>query len=146
MKSIQKITRVKLKINENNNIIVFGLVSSEPDYKLSLTLNKKFQISLKNTAPVKFADDKGFEFSFSRFSDSSSSSDTFFNLISNRSGKQFLLKKLKNIDYLFQVHDSDNKNNINHLTTLLREIDTVTAVFNIDINTIKDKNLQYLTL
>ena len=31
------------------------------------------------------------------------------------------------------------------LTSNLREIDSVTAVFNIDINTIKDKNLHYLT-
>ena len=144
MKSIQKVTRVKLKINQNNDLILFGLVSAEPDYKLSLTLNKKFRISLKNISPVKITDDNGSELVFSRFSDTRGSSDIIFTLISNRSGKHFLLKKLKNIDYIFQVQDPDNENNISRITASLREIDTVTAVFNIDMNTIKDKNLQYL--
>jgi hypothetical protein len=120
-------------------------VSAEPDYKLSLTLNKKFRISLKNISPVKINNDIGSELTFSRFSDSSSSPDRIFNLISNRSGKNFLLKKLKNVDYIFQVQNPDNEININQITASLREIDTVTAVFNIDMNTIKDKNLRYLT-
>ncbi|MCX6326461.1 MAG: IPExxxVDY family protein [Bacteroidia bacterium] len=145
MKCLQKITRVKLNIKQNNNLILFGLVSAEPDYKLSLTLNKEFGISLRNISAVKLIDDNGYDLSFSRFSDSSGSPDVIFNLISNRSGKHFLLKKLKNVDYIFQVQDSDNENNINRLTASLKKISAVTAVFNIDINTLKDKNLQHLT-
>jgi len=145
MMSLQKVTRVQLKINHNNEFILLGIVSAEPDYKLSLTLNKKFRISLKNISPVKINNDIGSELTFSRFSDSSSSPDRIFNLISNRSGKNFLLKKLKNVDYIFQVQNPDNEININQITASLREIDTVTAVFNIDMNTIKDKNLRYLT-
>ena len=145
MKSVQKVTRVQLKINQKDEFILLGIVSAEPDYKLSLTLNKKFRISLKNISPVKINNDIGSELAFSRFSDSSGSPDRIFNLISNRSGKNFLLKKLQNVDYIFQVQDPDNENNISQLTASLREIDTVTAVFNIDMNTIKDKNLRYLT-
>jgi hypothetical protein len=144
MKSIQKVTRVKLKIDQKDDIILFGLVSAEPDYKLSLTLNKKFRISLRNILPVRITDDKGSELTFSRFSDTRSSPDIVFNLISNRSGKNFLIKKLKNVDYIFQVQDPGNENNINKLSSGLREIESVNAVFNIDINTFKDKNLQYL--
>ena len=145
MKSVQKVTRVQLKISQNDEFILLGIVSAEPDYKLSLTLNKKFRISLKNISPVKINNDIGSELTFSRFSDSSSSPDRIFNLISNRSGKNFLLKKLKNVDYIFQVQNPDNEININQITASLREIGTVTAVFNIDMNTIKDKNLRYLT-
>ncbi|MCX6255581.1 MAG: IPExxxVDY family protein [Bacteroidia bacterium] len=145
MKSIQKVTRVKLKINQNNDSILLGLVSAEPDYKLSLTLNKQFRISLKNILPVKLIDNDGSELVFSRFSDTSGSPDIIFSLIANRFGKHFLLRKLINIDYIFQIQDSDNGNNINHITAKLRETNTITAVFNIDMKTIKDKNLQYLT-
>ena len=144
MKNIRKVTRVKLHINEINDFIVLGLVSTEPDYKLSLTLNKKFRISLKNIAPVKLTEDNGPELVFSRFSDTSGSPEKNFNLISNRSGKHFLIKKLRNVDYIFYVQDSDNENNISHITSSLREISTITAVFNIDSNSIKDKNLQYV--
>ncbi len=145
MKSIQRITRVQLKINQKDEFILLGIVSAEPDYKLSLSINKKFRISLKNILPLKITDDTGSELAFSRFSDSSKSPDVVFNLFSNRSGKSFLLKKLKNVDYIFQVQDAENENNTDQITASLREIESVNAVFNIDINTFKDKNLQYLT-
>jgi hypothetical protein len=145
MKSYQKVTRVKLNIEQNNDYLLLGLVSSEPDYKLSLSLNKKFRISLKNISPLKLKEDAKSEFTFSRFSNNDNPTDFIFNLISNRSGKNFLLNKLKNIDYLLQIQNSENTVSLNDITTSLREIETVTAVFNIDLNTIKDKNLHYLT-
>lgn len=145
MKSTQKVTRVKLNIEQNNEYILLGLVSATPDYKLCLSLNKKFGISLKNISPIKLEDVKDSECSFSRFSNQEGQSDLVFNLISNRSGKNYLLNKLKNIDYLLQVSDSEKEVNLKNLTSELREIDSVTAVFNISLDTIKDKNLHYLT-
>ena len=145
MKSTQKVTRLKLNVEQNNDYILLGIVSSEPDYKLSLSLNKKFRISLKNILPLKLPGDNKSELSFSRFSNNEDPSDLKFNLISNRSCKNFLLNKLKNIDYLLQIQTSENDVNFNFINLNLREIDTVTAIFNIDINTIKDKNLHYLT-
>jgi hypothetical protein len=145
MKSAQKVTRVKLNIEQNNDFVLLGLVSAEPDYKLSLSLNKKFGISLKNIPPLKLTAGTKSELAFSRFSNNNDNSDLIFSLISNRTGKNFLLNKLKNIDYLLQIQISENEIDLNNITSSLREIDTVTAVFNIDINTIKDKNLHYLT-
>jgi len=144
MKNTQKITRVQLKISHDEEVVMVGLVSSEPDYKLSLILNKKFRISLKNISPITISDADGNELIFSRFSDANGTPDVIFNLISNRSGKNFLLKKLKNIDYIFQVPGPDRENNIDLLTSTLKEIDSITAVFHINTNTIKDKNLHYL--
>jgi hypothetical protein len=145
MKSTQKVTRVKLNIEQNNDYILLGLVSSEPDYKLSLSLNKKFRIFLKNIAPLKITDDTKSELAFSRFSNNDDSTDLTFSLISNRSGKSFLLNKLKNIDYLLQINIPEKEIDTNQITSSLREIDTINAVFNINIITIKDKNLHYLT-
>lgn len=145
MKSIQKVTRLKLNIEQNNDYILLGLVSAEPDYKLSLSLNRKFRISLKSISPVHLTENAESEFIFSRFSNYDDRADLKINLISNRTGKDYLLKKLKNIDYLLQIQSSENDPNLNDITSSLREIDSVTAVFNIDINTIKDKNLHYLT-
>jgi hypothetical protein len=142
----QKTKRVQLIINQVNNYLLLGIVSAEPDYKLSLSLNNKFSIFLKNTTPVEVSDANQSMLVFSRFSDTSGSPDLLYNLISNRSGKQFLFKKLKNIDYIFQIQDSESEINISKITESLREIETVNAVFNIDIDTLKDKNLRYLTL
>jgi hypothetical protein len=144
MKIIRKITRVKLEVNQINDFILLGLVSTEPDYKLSLALNKKFKISLKNTSPIKITDNNRSELVFSKFSFIDGSNEKIFNLISNRSGKQFLIKKLKNIDYIFHIQNSDYENNISQITSDLREITSVTAVFNIDTDSVKDKNLHLI--
>ena len=145
MKSTQKVTRVKLNIEQNNDYILLGLVTAEPDYKLSLALNKKFRVSLKNISSLRIEGGNESESTFSRFSNHEGKSDLIFNLISNRSGKNYLLNKLKNIDYLLQISDSENEVNLENLTSELRDIDNVTAVFNINLDTIKDKNLHYLT-
>jgi hypothetical protein len=144
MKSSQKVTRVQLKVSQSDDILLVGLVSADPDYKLSLSLNKKFGISLKSIVPIKLTDEKGSEQLFSRFSDSGGSHEITYSLISNRSGKSFLLKKLKNVDFILQLHNPENEFNIARLNSSLREIESVNAVFNININTLRDKNLQYL--
>jgi hypothetical protein len=144
MKKTRKVTRVKLHIDQINDYILFGLVSAEPDYKLSLSLNKKFGISLKNISPLHIPGANGTELLFSRFSDLSESPDRVFNLISNRSGKNFLVKKLKNIDYIFHVHNPDNELIDSEITASLREIASINAVFNIDTDSVKDKNLTFV--
>jgi hypothetical protein len=145
MKGSQKVTRVKLNLGQNNYYILLGLVSAEPDYKLSLMLNKKFGILLKNIPSFSLTESNKTEAIFSRYSNNADNEDLIIELISNRSGKYYLLNKLKNIDYLLQIQDSEKEADVNIITSRLREIDTITAVFIIDINTIKDKNLHYLT-
>ena len=143
MKKIQKVTRLKLHPDQNHEYVLLGLVSSEPDYKLSLSLNKKFGITLKNIPPLKIP---GIELVFSRFSNANNARNNIFNLISNRAEKTYLLNKLKNIDYLLQIMVSEPLSDLDNITTSLRDIEAVTAVFNINIKTLKDKNLLYLNL
>ena len=144
MKSSQKVTKLKLNIEQDNDYLLLGLVSAEPDYKLSLSLNKKIGISLKNIAPLVLPGDNNSEQTFSRFSNCDDPSDLTFSLISNRTGKNFLLNKLRNVDYLLLIQNSERNTDLNKLTLSLSEIKTVTAIFNIDLNTIKEKNLYYL--
>jgi hypothetical protein len=145
MKSIQKVKRVQLKVDHKEDLVLLGLVSSEPDYKLSLSINRKTGIFLRNLAPLTISGDNGSELTFSRFSDSSRSSGMTFNLFSNRSGKSFLLNKLKNIDYILLIHEPENKAAVESVILCLKELDTINAVFNIEVDNFKDKNLQFLT-
>lgn len=142
MKKTQKVTRLKLSIDQNSNYLLYGLVSAEPDYKLSLALNKKFRISLRNIQSINPDGDDGV---FSKYSDVGDPDKIAFNLISNRSGKKHLLNKLKNIDYLLQIILSDNEDiGPDDILSDLRQIENITAVFNIEVGKIKDKNLHYL--
>jgi len=146
MKRPNKITRVQLNISDEDEFIILGIVSTDPDYKLSLTLNKKLRLSLKTISPVVFTDESGAELIFSRFSDSAGVPDVIINLVSNRSGKKFLLRKLKNIDFILQLYDPGKSYNLENLILLLREIESVTGVFHLDLKSLKDKNLKYLSL
>jgi len=146
MKGRQKVTRIQLDDHTDDEFVIFGLVSTEADYKLSQLLNKKLKITLRNVNTIDLKEVGRMKLSFSRYSDTSSSPEITFNLISNRSDKDYLLKKLKKIDYFFRINSFANRFNIEQLTSTLREIDRITAVFRLDPLEIKDKNLVYLTL
>ena len=146
MKGRPKITRIHLEGNIDEEYTILGIVSTEADYKLSQSLNKKLRIALKNINPLEVTGVTGSIINFSRFSDTSGHPEVTYNLISNKSDKDYILKKLKNIDYFLQVHSIDNKYDIEQLTSTLREIERITAVFRLDPREINDKNLLYLDL
>jgi hypothetical protein len=144
MKRIQKITRVQLNIDHDEKFFLLAIVSAEPDYKLSLSINSKLGISLKNISPLKIAGDNGSEILFSRFSYITGSPEIIFTLVSNRSGKHFLLKKLKNVDYVFKIYQPEYENKIDRIIASLREVESVNAVFNVEADILKDKMLKLL--
>jgi hypothetical protein len=145
MRGRPKITKIHLEDQTNEEYTFLGIVSAEADYKLSQLLNKKLRIALKNNKPIEVMEVNGSQISYSKYSDTSGSPEIAYNLISNRSDKEYLIKKLKNIDYLFQIHSYDKKYDIDMLTRNLREIENITAVFRLDPRELKDKNLLYLT-
>lgn len=143
MKNGKKITRLRLEDNHTDDYVFMGLVSAEPDYKLSLFLNKRFRTSLKHATPVKSRDHRQ-GCVFSRFSTSTDHSAPSFSLIANRCEKEYLLKKLKNVDFIFVSHDPEKEIDAEKLSADLRSTESVTAVFRIDPGALKDKNIQYL--
>jgi len=145
MKQPQKVTKIRLKTSQNEGLILFGIVSREADYKLSLALNQRIGISLKQDESITISDDFGNTHFFSRFTTSATPSDEIaYTLTSNRSGSFFLLKKLKNIDYLFHIHNLDNIDLELKISAILRETENIDAVFPIDMKTFNDKNISYL--
>jgi hypothetical protein len=144
MKNRPRITRVQLNIGQNEDFSLIGIVSSEPDYRLSLSLNKKLGLSLKNSRPVILHEPKNNELHFSRFSDHTGTQGFAVNLISNRSGNSLLIRKLKNIDYIFQVFSYGKEFSTEDMTLSLRTIETITAVFILEKGELSHKNLQYL--
>ncbi|NSW95179.1 MAG: IPExxxVDY family protein [Bacteroidales bacterium] len=144
MRGSQKVTRIRLPDDEQEEKFIFGLVSPEPDYKLSLLINRKLGISLKTTSAVEAEDEKGRTISFSRFSDTSGAPDQVFSLISNKSGSSFFLKKLKNVDFIFHYTDTFSTHDPSRISEMLKELDCVTAVFRLDAEQLKEKNLKYL--
>jgi hypothetical protein len=145
MASRSKITRVTLTDKTEADLVLIGLVSSEADYKVSQLINKKLSISLRHQRTIDIEINAGEKDSFSRYAFSSGSPEVTYYLISNRSEKNVIFKKLKKIDYLFLIQDHYNVCNIDLIATRLREIEKITALFQLDLKEIKDKNLAYIT-
>lgn len=145
MKSQQRVTKLQLKYNLEGEYILLGIVSSDPHYKLSLSINNKLNISLRSDKPVDIPDKNNNPVTFSKFSDNKMAPDRTYQLISNRHDKEYLLKKFHKIDYLFMVSSSDDIYDTDGITVKLREIDSITAVFVLEPVNITERNLQYLT-
>ena len=145
MKSQQKVTRVQLNFGLDEDYFLIGIVTTDPDYKLSLSINKKLNLSLQHNDQVETAGKNGRKISFSRFSDLKMAPERTFSLISNKNNKEYFLKKFHKIDYIMQIYSSDSEYNIEETANRLREIDTITAVFILEPVNISERNLQYLT-
>ncbi|MDX9727070.1 MAG: IPExxxVDY family protein [Bacteroidales bacterium] len=144
MKNPRKITRIHLPVNKQDIPALIGISTSDPDYKLTLRLNKKLNISLRNTEPLRCQDNTDNDLFFSRFSYYSETNNLTIQLISNRYEQNYLLRKLVNIDFLILIHDPSGNSDNEKLLTSIRELESVTGAFLIDLNQVKDRNLKYL--
>lgn len=128
MKSSQKVTKVHLNLDPDQGNSFLGIVSSDPDYKLSLQINRKLNINLRNDKPVITPGKDGYKSTFSRFSDLKTRPDKTLHLVSNKHESDYLVKKMKKLDYLLQI-SSPEEENIEEIAARLREITSITAVF-----------------
>jgi hypothetical protein len=138
MTKSRKVTRVRLEDVKEGSLTILGIVSSEPDYKLSLLINRMTGLSLRNSPPVCLTVDKE-EIQFSRFLSSGEHSATTHSLIRNRSETGLLFKQLRNIDYIFVISDPENEADEGLITSQLRNTESVTGVFNVKAELIKDR-------
>jgi hypothetical protein len=141
-----KITRMRLDISEQSGPVVLGIACPDADYKLSLRLNQKLKISLRNSSPVEIEEAGGGKTIFSKFSHIDPAGHIAFYLISNRTGTNYLLRSMKNIDFIVLVYDQGGSINAGRLAARLREVENITGVFNLDDKTLKNKDLKLLRM
>jgi hypothetical protein len=139
----RKVTRVRLEDAKEGRLTILGIVSAEPDYKLSLLINRMTGLSLRNSTPVSLTADEE-EIHFSRFSFTGEDSGTTYSLIRNRSDAGLLFKQLRNIDYIFAVSDPESEADTETIAAQLRSTESVTGVFNITTELAKDKNFSLI--
>lgn len=142
MSSEKKITRHTIDHNEPPPFFFLGVVSSEPDYRLSVMINRHLGTDLHRCSEeitVRTAAGTGV---FPRFA----SEERRFTLVSNRNAGNVLLRKLKNIDYLIVPCGQHERKEAEELGASLRMIQEITAVFIFDSRETADKNLSLLAL
>jgi hypothetical protein len=137
-----KITKHIIKTEDTPAFLLMGIVSTEPDYRLSVMLNRHLGIDLRKK-PEEITEISGEKtHSYSVFT----TAPLTFSLISNRSMGGTLLRKLRNIDFLLQIHGTPDRKQAEKLAASLRGIPEVTAVFLFDSRDLGDKNIALLVL
>ena len=139
-------TKFKLDYIDDNEDVFYGIVANTLDYKLALAINNKLNISLRCSTPIIPSDVDNPDIFFTKFSYKIQNSDTVIDLVSNRIANNYLLKKLKNIDFLFIIHFPENSDLIEYCLAGIKEIPDVISVFQVDISKQKDKRLKLLDL
>jgi hypothetical protein len=134
-----KITRINIENDHEGNFSFLGIVTSEPDYRLSLLINKKLGISLKHSVEEIRLENKNVSLSFSKFE----TSDREFILVSNKSDTGILIQKLNKVDFLFFA-GRKNKKVLDSIVSSIREISGITALFPLNSDEITDKNIEIL--
>ncbi len=138
----RKITRHTIESAVPQPFFFLGVVSAEPDYRLSVMINRHLGTDLRKCPGDIIIDTSTGTRSFSRFSPENRA----FTLVSNRSGGTVLLQKLKNIDYLLVPAQQDDAKTTEQLAASLRLIPEITAVFMLDSRSTADRNIALLAL
>jgi hypothetical protein len=135
-----KITRHIIPREETREFCFLGIVTSEPDYRLSVMLNKQLGIALHhdlNDLVDGTAEDAPH---FSVFS----TSPLILSLVSNKSNGNFLIRKLKNIDFFLVIYGVHDRKKAETLACDIRNNSNVTAVFVFESSKVSDKNIALL--
>ena len=133
--------KINLIENLDDSYIMLGIVTTNTDYQLAHFINKAIDVNFS----------KYNDFEFNTCGRPSCFYSWYFcrcdelkikaYLIENRHPEKKLISKHKQFDFFMILENSDAFDNINQLTTRLREIRNVTAVLSIKLSDIKNINL-----
>lgn len=147
---------------EEINYVLIAIHTSLEDYRLAYFINQKLQINLSKSENEIQINVKEGETNFSRFFYQNIEKEISWNLIQNKNEviqqkkdniqnlfsnltlevltKVFLLPEYKKVDYFLKIENIEETQNIDKVQTELNKIDTISAVYNVDLNKIKSKN------
>jgi len=142
MSPSKKITRHVIPSGETPAFFFLGIVSAEPDYRISVLLNRNLGSDFRrDPESITAISDKG-KNSFSCFI----STRPPLKLVSNKNEKTMLLRRLGRIDFLLVMSVSPDRKKTDDLADIIRKIPEVTAVFVFDSRETSDRNVSLLAI
>lgn len=129
----------QIKINENPNYEIIGIVSAEKQHRLAWFLNNNLNLKLVQTAEIKTeAKTTGHEIVFPVFECFNPETETLFRLIGNKTDSKTLIAKQKDFDYFLTFSSVIYKTS--ELIYQLRQFNFIIAAYPIDKESISPKN------
>ncbi len=118
---------------------LLGIVCGLPDFRTTHFINQYGGFDFKKYEDFSLSQRKEAAFSWYYFSNEEMRRDYF--LIQNKNGADILLPALRNFDYLLLMYGSIAAQYLGELLPLLRNAPNVTAVFEQDLNKVKNGEL-----
>lgn len=138
----KKITRHIIPAHEIPQFLFLGIVSAEPDYRISVMLNRHLGSGLRKCDHDVTAVTEGGENRFSCFV----SIMPAFSLVSNHGEGSTLIRKLRKIDFFLVISGAPDQKRAESLANTVRKIPEITAVFIFNSQTVNDINTSLLAL
>ncbi len=130
----------KLSTKAEITIILLGISSHENDYRISWALNEHLGFRFTKTENHKVLNQRLKELQeFSTYHYTKNESSNTYRLISNRCDNGFLIEELKNIDFLLIIEEKEISTPIQELIANIKAIPFISAVFSIDLSSLKKK-------
>lgn len=134
----------KLDTGIKPEYILLGISSHEKDYRISWALNKELGMNFQREDDLIIENEKlSVKQSFSKYR-CTGNDDNLYYLLANTGVEGYLAPELKNIDFFILTHDTEYINTAD-LTQQLREVSVISAVFEINLNTLKPATVKILT-
>jgi len=133
-----------IKLSVNREFQLIGIVSDLSSHKLSWLINSNIGLKLSQLDDIIIKNINNVEQqNFSCYGFDSINGITY-NLISNKTNNGILIKKLKNIDFLFQIEPKVPKIKKNKLVEQLKKIDSIISILEIDIKKLSSNAFKLL--
>ncbi len=118
---------------------LLGIVCGLPDFRATHFINQYGGFDFKKYEVFSLSQEKETAFSWYYSSNEEMRRDYF--LIQNKDGADILLPALRNFDYLLLMYGNITAQYLGELLPLLRNVPNVTAVFEQDLNKVKNGEL-----
>lgn len=129
-----------LDIDYPDDFLLFGIVSSEKNYRLAWLLNTLTEHDFERKDDIDYFVNHEPAAAFARFDYYDELNRLSYHLVENKDDAYFLLPELKNIDYLMMVKGAIEYFESEAYVKLLSSIAEIQFVTSIDISQLKSKN------
>jgi len=122
------------------NFYIWGIHSPMEDYRLCWLLNNILQWDFRRVNDLEIYNDRdNMPMHFNAYKFENTADLYTIELIQNKHEGFILLPELKNFDYLFLFQGEEDYFNKDEITELLKKIQGIQSIFEIDIEQIKSK-------
>ena len=118
---------------------LLGIICGLPDFRATHFINQYGSFYFKKHEPFSLSQESDTSFSWYYFNNEELRRDYY--LIQNKNGTETLMQALRNFDYLLLMYGNITAQYLGELLSALRKMPYVTAVFEQDLNTLKNGDL-----